>query len=301
MIIATFAILNANIVSKRELICFNNIERAKWLSDISLFYNQYANKKNRDAVIHIGMHIKPSHLEPIHLVTLACLIQYLKDNGVTPFMGTDNQKVCEYIMEDLGFQKYWSGGLNHVEPSKSDNIFNLWRITDSEKDLYAKHVEKYLRSNYFEGKDLGAVSLCLAEAFYNVFDHAQAKGNAFSLLAYDVETSVLRGAICDFGVGLATTIRKGHPEVSYDDEAIRLSIEDNVTIGSTARNRGLGMGNIVNNTDSIRILSGSGLYVKNYDNIKTVQTTFSFPGTLIYFDIDLSSLEDETLLDNFNW
>ncbi|MDE6265239.1 MAG: ATP-binding protein [Paramuribaculum sp.] len=237
----------------------------------------------------------------MHLVTLACLIQFLKDNGVTPFMGTYNKRVCEYIMEDLAFQKYWSGGLNHVELSKSDNIFNLWRITDTEKDLYAKHVEKYLRSNYFEGKDLGAVSLCLAEAFYNVFDHAQAKGNAFSLLAYDVDTSILRGAICDFGVGLATTIRKGHPEVLHDAEAIRLSIKDNITIGSTARNRGLGMGNIVNNTDSIRILSGNGLYVKNDINNKTVQIPFTFPGTLIYFDIDLSTLEDETLLDNFNW
>lgn len=61
------------------------------------------------------------------------------------------------------------------------------------------------------------------------------------------------------------------------------------------------MGNIVNNTDAIRILSGNGLYVKNHINNKTVQIPFTFPGTLIYFDIDLSTLEDETLLDNFNW
>lgn len=72
MIIVTFVYLNTSIVSKKELICFNNRDKAKWLADISLFYNQYSHKKNRDAVIHINMGIEPASLEPIHLVTLAC-------------------------------------------------------------------------------------------------------------------------------------------------------------------------------------------------------------------------------------
>lgn len=282
-------------------IYLNNSKKEHWLADIVRYHHKYALSCGYDAVIHIKDGIVPSDLEPVHLVTLACLIQHLVSSGHKAYMGNHNPAIMAYIMEDLGFQQYWRGGRNHVDPAKSSNIFNLWRIVDSEKDLYAKHVELYLRSNYFEGKDLGSVSLCLTEAFYNVFDHAKAKGNAFSLLSYDKETSVLRGAICDFGVGLANTIKTSHPEITNDAEAVELSIKDNITIGSTARNRGLGMGNIVNNTDSIRILSGQGLFVKTEDRSRIFNTGFDFPGTLIYFDIKLSSLEDESVLDNFNW
>lgn len=87
------------------------------------------------------------------------------------------------------------------------NIFNLWRIVESQKDLYAKNVELYFQNNFFRGKDLSAVSLSMVEAFYNVFDHAMAGGNAFSFIKYEKDKGKLLVAICDFGIGIAKSVR----------------------------------------------------------------------------------------------
>ena len=61
------------------------------------------------------------------------------------------------------------------------------------------------------------------------------------------------------------------------------------------------MGNIVENVDTVRIMSGNGIILKKDQAIKKYETTFSFPGTLIYFDINLSQLDDEVVIDSFNW
>lgn len=56
-------------------------------------------------------------------------------------------------------------GKNYVEAKTSRNVFNLWRIVESEKDLYAKKVEDYFKKRYFQNKDLSAISVSLVEAF----------------------------------------------------------------------------------------------------------------------------------------
>ena len=78
--------------------------------------------------------------------------------------------------------------------SESDNIFNLWRIVENQKDAYAIEVEQYFKKNFFRGKDLSIISLSIVEAFYNVFDHADANGNAFSFIKYEGQDEVLRVA-----------------------------------------------------------------------------------------------------------
>ena len=267
---------------------FNNLQRNIWIAQIVFEKNACENLKRHD-------------LEPVHLVTLACLIEHIYKTGNFALLSTDNADIFKYIFEDLGFQSYWSGGKNHVDAVYSSNIFNLWRIIDSEKDMYAKNVETYLRSTYLNHKDLSSVNVCLVEAFYNVFDHAQANGIAFSLLSYDEKLGELRGAICDFGRGITHTIKKRYLNVKTDVDAIELSIKTGVTAQSTDRNKGFGMGNIVENVDTVRIMSGNGIILKKDQAIKKYETTFSFPGTLIYFDINLSQLDDEVVIDSFNW
>lgn len=166
--------------------------------------------------------------------------------------------------------------------------------------MYAKHVESYLRSTYLSSKDLSSVNVCLVEAFYNVFDHAKANGNAFSLLIYDEKKSELHGAICDFGIGIRQTIQSKYPQINNDVDAINLSIKTGITAKSTGRNKGFGMGNIVENVDTIRIMSGKGLVVKIDNEIRSYTTPFEFPGTLLYFNINLSLLDDEVVMDIFS-
>lgn len=283
---------------------FNSASRGQWLGLITLLHLKLSTiSPDQKIIIHFNENIKISDLEPLHLVTLACIIQAIYEKGIQVGLSRDNKEVSEYIYESLGFKHYWAEGHNHVEALDADNIFNLWRIIDSEKDLYAKNVESYLKRKFFNGKDLSAINVCLIEAFYNVFDHAQANGNAFSLIKFDHEKQILRVAISDFGIGIANSIRNNITDhaIKTDVDALALSLRDSITSKSTKHNKGLGLGNILSCVDTARIFSNSGLYVKLKDSERFITTTFSFPGTLIYFDVDLSNLDNEEILDTFNW
>lgn len=212
-----------------------------------------------------------------------------------------NNEVSEYIYNDLRFSEYWRKGKNYVEATSHTSIFNLWRITEEEKDLYAKRIEEYLRRTYFANKDLSVVSVGLVEAYYNVFDHAYAGGNAFSLIQFDEDTSILHIAISDFGIGIAQSVRNYDTSIPTDKEAILKAIEDNFTVKSTERNKGMGLSFIIAPSTEARIFSHKGLVYKNGAAIEAYETDMSFPGTLIYYDIDLSRMEDEEIMSEFDF
>ncbi len=285
-------------------IIFKSVSRGKWLSQISLLYNANVSIPKANCItLHFSNDIKLEELEPLHLVTLACMIQHFIDLDTKVFLSNNNKEIANYIYNDLGFKHYWADGCNHVDSLTDVNIFNLWRIVETEKELYAKKVESYLKQQFFNGKDLSAISVSLIEAFYNIFDHAQANGNAFSLIKFDPRTNKLHVAISDFGIGITQSIRNRYPEkiIERDSDAIKLSIQDSFTIQSTNHNKGLGFSNILNNVDTARIFSNTGLFVKLKNNQRFLTSTFSFPGTLIYYDLDLSKLDNEEILDTFNW
>ena len=283
---------------------FDSCNRGEWIRKISTSQAMLSNLTDNDKiVIHISPEIDSDKLEPLHLVTLACLIQHIYDQNAHVSLSRNKGEATDYIFNRLGFKHYWTGGLNHVDATGNENIFNLWRIVDSEKDLYARHVENYLKQNFFHGKDLSAISVCLIEAFYNVFDHAKANGNAFSLIKFDKETGILSVAIADFGRGIANSIRENFRDrlIKNDVDALKLSLENSITIKSTKHNKGLGLGNILSSVDKARIFTNYSFFIKSDNQTKFSQPKFPFPGTLIYFDVDLSNLDDEEILDTFNW
>ncbi len=242
-------------------------------------------------------------LEPLHLVTFACLIHYLDKKGhLASLDSSNNRHIHDYIFNDLNMAAYWKGGQNHVDATSSEQIFNLWRIIEEEKDLYAKNVEEYFKRNYFKNKDLSAISVSLVEAFYNVFDHADANGNAYSMIFYDKEKQMLSYAVADFGIGIPTSVRKFKPEIRSDEDAILWAIEDNSTVHSTKRNRGFGMSNILTAATTARIFSNKGLIVRKNDSYRMYHIdNFSFPGTLIYLTIDMNSFEEEEIVESITF
>ena len=283
-------------------IIFENCNKAYWLRMINECVFRFDGCRNENYILDFNSSIKTNELLPFHLVTLANLIQYLFDIGNKVFISCDNNKeVFDYIYNQLYFSEYWSNGKNHVDVKGGDNIFNLWRIIDSEKDLYVPRVENYFKRNYFRNRDLSVISQIMTEAYYNVFDHAQAQNNAFSLIMYKEDTCMLHAAISDFGIGIANSVRKIEPTVGSDKDALTKAIEDNFTVRSTERNRGFGLSNILNGSTSARIFSGRALVVKQKENTKIVSTDFSFPGTLIYFEVDLSKTEEEEVISDFEW
>lgn len=285
-------------------VLFYNTERGYWLKTITevfdLFNDNIGNISAKVIVFDFDESISPQDIKPFHLVTLACLIHFLVGYKYKVYMSPD-KVVSQYIYNDLGFSEYWRGGKNYVEAQRHNSIFNLWRITEEEKDLYAKRVEEYLRRTYFANKDLSAVSVGLVEAYYNVFDHAHAEGNAFSLIQFDKETSILYVAISDFGIGIAQSVSDYDNSIKSDKEAILRALEDNFTVRSTERNKGMGLSFIIAPANEARIFSHKGFVYKNGSTIEAFDTEMSFPGTLIYYEIDLSQMEDEEIINEFDF
>ncbi len=279
---------------------FKFANKTYWLRKIGEIFEDSSYKGN--IVLSFAETIKKEEVQPLHLVTLANLIQYLFDKGNKVFIDPKtNKAVYEYVYNELKYSEYWSKGKNHVDAIITENIFNLWRIVDSEKDLYAKNVEAYFKRNYFKDRDLSVITEVMTEAFYNVFDHANAGENAFSFIKYDKNKEILYAAISDFGIGIARSVRNFQESIITDKEALELAIKDNFTVRSTERNHGFGLSNILNGSDTARIFSGEGLVVKTEAGVNVVATTFSFPGTLIYFEVDLSKTEKEEIIENFEW
>ncbi len=210
-----------------------------------------------------------------------------------------NESIEKLFFEDLKFREYWNYSKDHVD-SESDNIFNLWRIVENQKDAYAIEVEQYFKKNFFRGKDLSIISLSIVEAFYNVFDHADANGNAFSFIKYEGQDEVLRVAICDFGKGISKSVRNFDSTIISDSDALKKSIEVDFTVGSKVHNKGKGLDNILSCADAVRIICNTARLLKKHE-VKIDNIDFDFNGTLIYFELYLGNLEEEEILDEFDF
>ena len=284
-----------------EVVLFDSLDLQDWIKIVSGVYERHCGGMGaHEALMDFDASMEVGNIKPTHLVTLACLIQYLDNLETQVSISRGNQKVFDYIYNELGFHEYWGGGKNHVEPLTSTNVFNLWRIVESEKDMYAKNVENYFRRIYFHDRDLSSVSVSLVEAYYNVFDHANADGNAFSILQYDEISGRLHVAISDFGIGIVQSVRDFDGNVGSDSDAILKAIEDNFTVGSTGRNKGMGLGNILAPTDEALLVSHCGWVTINRGMAQGADYDFWYPGTLVCFDIDLSVMEKEEFLEEFS-
>ena len=280
-------------------IYFNSLKRADWLRQIATVRNEYKKENYQKQITFVFKDtLSPELFQPIHVVTIACLIEFLV-NVEEHTIRISNESIEKLFFEDLKFREYWNYSKDHVD-SESDNIFNLWRIVENQKDAYAIEVEQYFKKNFFRGKDLSIISLSIVEAFYNVFDHADANGNAFSFIKYEGQDEVLRVAICDFGKGISKSVRNFDSTIISDSDALKKSIEVDFTVGSKVHNKGKGLDNILSCADAVRIICNTARLLKKHE-VKIDNIDFDFNGTLIYFELYLGNLEEEEILDEFDF
>lgn len=283
----------------RYNITFNNVAKSAWLKTIS--ESMKMDYKQGDAVLMLFPDIDKNKIYPEHIVTLACFIEYLYRRGVAPSVSS-NDVVGQYLYNDLELWKYWRGQQNYA-PAASDNILNLWRFVEVEKDLHGKRISEYLKQRFFRNKDLSAVEVGLTESFYNISDHSEAQGNAFCFLYYNKDTEKLNVAVCDFGIGIPNCVRKVLPALN-DAQAIAKAIEPRFTCQSADHNAGLGLGNIMDScfeNDYFWIISGWAAMVANEGKKKYYRMPTEFKGTLLFYNISLSHFDDEEIIDNFGW
>lgn len=287
-------------MSATTIIKFNCSETDTWLANVSELACRSYQEQQRVILDFDGL--DKSLLNPMHIVSLACLIECLDRKGVLISLNSiENRPVEHYLWHDLKFKEYWAGGKNYV-PAQEVEISNLWRVIDAEKEVHSHRVYNYLKQHFFQSKDLSAVRNSLDEAYYNIFDHAQAAGNAFSFVEFNRETEKLHVAVCDFGVGIARLVRTSLGTITSDKDALLKALEYKFTTGSQKHNMGMGLGNIKDtctDEDHLIIISNHGKLIANRDTIEAYEHTFSFPGSLIYYELSLSHFENEEIIDTF--
>ena len=98
-----------------------------------------------------------------------------------------------------------------------------------------------------------------------------------------------------------TSISDFDKEITNDRDAILKALEDNFTVRSTERNKGMGLSIIIAPAIEARIFSHNGLVYKHDSIIEGFDCKMSFPGTLIYYEIDLSKMDDEEIMNEFDF
>lgn len=274
--------------------------RVEWLEDICILRtkkSEYAEGLNLVFGDFTSSEITPEHIAP-----LACLIEEFSRSGIRVSLNR-NSEVGESLWGKYRLRQYWAGGQNYAE-SDDDKVLNLQRIIDAEKELYGRRVSDFLKTHYFQKKDMTPVNNSITEALYNIFDHAEADGNAFSMVSFDEERSELHVAVCDFGKGIAKTVKDYLGVEMTDGEALLKAMEDRFTIGSSSHNGGLGLGNILSSCtekDYLWIVSNGAIVAANANNKRVIDLAQEFKGTLVFYSMSLSHFEDEETISDFTW
>lgn len=281
-----FAFIRPGRVEWLEDICILRTKKAEYAGGLNLVFGDFSLRE-----------IRPEHIAP-----LACMIEDFSRCGIKVSLNRKSE-VGNALWEKYRLRMYWAGGQNYAE-SDDDKVLNLQRIVDSEKELYGRRVSDFLKTRYFQNKDMTTVNNSITEALYNIFDHAEAEGNAFSMVTFEEEKSELHVAVCDFGKGIARTVKDYLGIKMTDGEALLKAMEYRFTIGSFSHNGGLGLGNILascTEKDYMWIVSNGAIVAANANNKKVIPLEKEFKGTLIFYSMSLSHLEDEEMISDFNW
>ncbi len=275
-------------------------DRLEWIEDICILRSKIEDYK--DGLLLTFGDFPETAITPEHIAPLACLIEYFTRHNISVNLNTDSE-IGNALWGKYLLRKYWAEGQNYAE-SNDDRVLNLQRIVDSEKELYGRRVSDFLKTHYFQKKDMTPVNNSITEALYNIFDHADADGNAFLMVRYDEEKQELHVAVCDFGKGIASTVKAYLGNDLSDGNALIKAMEDRFTIGSSTHNGGFGLGNILSSCtekDYLWIVSNGAILAANAENKKIINLGHEFKGTLIFYSMSLSHFEDEETINEFNW
>lgn len=288
---------------------FDTPERGDWIKRISEYVEKLDLNSNGTADSHHitikFKHIDKIDIEPTHIVLLACFIEYIHKQGYKVLLDFSNIEISRFFYDEVKIRDYFVGGQEYIEP-KDNKILNLWRIVDNKAFGYSINTSEYLGNVYFKDYDTTALKVSLDEVYANIADHSKSYGIAYSYISYKPVSGKIYVAVCDFGLGIAKTLRAKYGKYTNDKEALRDSIEIGVSAMTNERNRGRGLNTIISSlsdNDILRLVSNRAVLVSSggIGNIKVHNTDFDFKGSLVYFEISTSSfpireLEDEIII-----
>ena len=290
---------------------FDSPDRIDWVSIIHTCQTGLpkARKKNgipASIAITLSETITVSKFDPFHIVLLSCLIESIKQKGYVIWIKILNEELANFIHSDMSFTQYWKGPKADHLDSPDPSRLNLWRTVQGRDEEYRMSVGNYF-SNKYPGTDFFMLNNCLSELYFNIFDHAEANGVSFSYIHCDDE-DVIHIAICDFGKGIASTMRRAFPDIKDDAEALAKALEKGVSAKTKDHNAGFGFDNVISCLEDgakLRIISNNAFLMssKKEGKVETIARMFPFhfKGSLIYFDLPISSFGQTEVSDEFTF
>ncbi|MGM1055436.1 MAG: hypothetical protein ACQEWG_06080 [Bacteroidota bacterium] len=244
-----------------------------------------------------------SFCKPPIFVALACLIERIKlrnPNIVVEFQG--GNKGFNNHLNNIKFKRYWEPGFNRDEFTNAENrtTLCLWHISQPMIENYGEQAKRYFKRNFLNDKDLQPLSSNLKEIFNNIFDHSKSDIQGYVLTQYYPKLKKLSFCICDFGVGISASVNKYLKDNNLkgldDGDAILKSLVLGFSIRSNPRNRGFGLNNVKDFSDSsggrLLIISNSGLIIKEHNKDFEKYDFPNFNGTLISVEIDSEGFDE---------
>lgn len=295
-----------------RFIQFETAKRIDWLRKIcreeKIIKRVEPKKTAVSDVVNIILNedISLKNFTPFHIVLLSCFIEMVKQRGYLVRLLIKNSKLRSFIHEDMSITKYWRGPkADHID-SPDPSRLNLWRTVEGRDEEYRMSIDRYFSKTY-PGTDFFMLNSCLSELYFNIFDHAEANGVSFSYIHCD-DDDIIHIAICDFGKGIANTMRQAFPDLKDDAAALAKSLEKGVSAKTKGHNAGFGLDNVIScleNGAKLRIISNNAFLMlsKKEGEVETISRTFPFPfkGSLIYFDLPISSFGRTEVNDEFTF
>jgi len=234
-------------------------------------------------------------------VVLACLIESFYINGcnISFIGGTDG---FNHHLYNIKFKEYWKHGFDRNKFTLSHNMTTLclWKISEDMIYSYSMYAHQYFE-RFAKNKDLIPLASNIDEVFNNVFDHSKSPITGYIITQYYPKNNKLSFSVCDFGIGIPTSIKEATTEYEsdfYDWKAILKSLEKGFSINSTPRNRGFGLNNILEFTESsngrLFIISNDGIVEKKAGEMYHAGSEgFNFSDTLVKVEVDLNTFENK--------
>jgi hypothetical protein len=251
---------------------------------------------------------KVNFLDTDDFVILACLLEsfHSKDCSIKFIGGTEK---FNHHLYNIKFKDYWKEGFDRCKFTLSYNKYTLclWKVSEEMIYSYSSHAK-----NYFEGlidnKNLVTLSSNLDEVFNNIFDHSNSPVDGYIITQYYPRKNKISFSLCDFGIGIPTAVNakleKNGQKTTENWMAILKALELGFSTNSTPRNRGFGLNNIFDLTETkngrLIIISNNGYLEKGASEMyKGIDIPLDFKGTLIKVEVDVELFEDKGEVDEF--
>lgn len=240
-------------------------------------------------------------LDTDDFVILACLIENFYMNGAKiNFIGGSDG--FNHHLHNVKFKQYWEEGFDRSKFTLSLNhtTLCLWKISQEMIYSYSDYARKYFEK-FTNNKDLIPLASNLDEVFNNIFDHSKSNVSGYIITQFYPKNNKLSFSVCDFGIGIPTSIHNYITEnlQNFEDwKAILRSLEKGFSVRSTPRNRGFGLHNILELTETTNgrlvIISNNGIVIKKAgENYIAGNKNYNFSGTLIKVEVDLNTFEEK--------